>query len=206
MIKNLMNKKIFLLKIILFYLILSLKSYSDDLNKSDQLIVLGQDNALIKIKIFSSFTCPHCANFHFNIIPEIKKEFVDTGKVQIIFIDFPLDQAAFNASKILHCADKEKQINLMDIIYEKQEKWTNGTNIDDINKNLKSLVKDLGISSDKFEKCLINDDVMDKILNGRIDAMQKYTIKATHTIVINEKKFEDSVNFKNIKKKIEKLI
>ena len=203
---KLINKKVFLFKIIFFYLILSLKSYSDDLNKNDQFIVLGQDNALVKIKIFSSFTCPHCAKFHFNIIPKIKKDFVDTGKVQIIFIDFPLDQAAFNASKILHCADKEKQINLMDLIYEKQEKWTSGTNIDDINKNLKSLVKDQGISSDKFEKCLINDDVMDKILNGRIDAMQKYTIKATPTIVINEKKFEDSVNFKNIKKKIEKLI
>ena len=206
MIKNLINTNVFLLKIIFFYLILSLTSYSDVLNKNDQFIVLGQDNALVKIKIFSSFTCPHCASFHFNIIPEIKKEFVDTGKVQIIFIDFPLDQAAFNASKILHCTDKEKQINLMDIIYENQEKWTSGTNIDDINKNLKFLVKDQGINSDKFEKCLSNDDVMDKILNGRIDAMQKYTIQATPTIVINEKKFEDSVNFKNIKKKIEKLI
>jgi len=206
MIKNFINKKIFLFKIIFFYLILSLHSYSDGLSKKNQFIVLGQDSATVKIKIFSSFTCPHCANFHFNIVPEIKKEFVDTGKVQLIFIDFPLDQAAFNASKILHCADKEKQINLMDTIYEKQKKWTNGTNIEDINKNLKALVKNLGISSDKFEKCLINDDIMDKILNGRIDALKKYTIEATPTIVINEKKFEGSVNFKNIKKKIEKLI
>ena len=206
MIKNFINKKIFLFKIIFFYLILSLHSYSDGLSKKNQFIVLGQDSATVKIKIFSSFTCPHCANFHFNIVPEIKKEFVDTGKVQLIFIDFPLDQAAFNASKILHCADKEKQINLMDTIYEKQKKWTNGTNIEDINKNLKALVKNLGISSDEFEKCLINDDIMDKILNGRIDALKKYTIEATPTIVINEKKFEGSVNFKNIKKKIEKLI
>ena len=206
MIKNFINKKIFLFKIIFFYLILSLHSYSDGLSKKNQFIVLGQDSATVKIKIFSSFTCPHCANFHFNIVPEIKKEFVDTGKVQLIFIDFPLDQAAFNASKILHCADKEKQINLMDTIYEKQKKWTNGTNIEDINKNLKALVKNLGISSDEFEKCLINDDIMDKILNGRIDAFKKYTIEATPTIVINEKKFEGSVNFKNIKKKIEKLI
>ena len=206
MIKNFINKKIFLFKIIFFYLILSLHSYSDGLSKKNQFIVLGQDSATVKIKIFSSFTCPHCANFHFNIVPEIKKEFVDTGKVQLIFIDFPLDQSAFNASKILHCADKEKQINLMDTIYEKQKKWTNGTNIEDINKNLKALVKNLGISSDEFEKCLINDDIMDKILNGRIDALKKYTIEATPTIVINEKKFEGSVNFKNIKKKIEKLI
>jgi len=206
MIKNLINTNIFLFKIIFFYLILSLWSYSDNLSKKNQFIILGQDNASVKIKIFSSFTCPHCASFHFNIVPEIKKEFVDTGKVQLIFIDFPLDQASFNASKILHCTDKEKQINLMDIIYEKQKKWTNGTNIEDINGNLKALVKNFGISSDEFEKCLMNDDIMDKILNGRIDALKKYTIEATPTIVINEKKFVGSVNFKSIRKKIEKLI
>ena len=64
------------------------------------MVVLGQEmELLVKIKIFSSLTCPHCANFHIKIVPEIKREYIDTGKVQLIFIDFPLDQAAFNASK-----------------------------------------------------------------------------------------------------------
>ena len=75
------------------------------------ILSVGNQDAKVTIKVFSSLTCPHCANFHTKVIPEIKREYVDTGKVQIIFIDFPLDQAAFNASKILHCADKEKQIN-----------------------------------------------------------------------------------------------
>ena len=203
---NLNIKLFFLIKIILFYFILSIKCYSDNLNASDSLVVLGSDKAIVKIKVFSSLTCPHCANFHIKIVPEIKKEYVDTGKVQLIFIDFPLDQGAFNASKLLHCLDKKKQIAFLDIIYETQTKWTNASNLNDINKNLKKIVKNLGISSVQFDKCLIDEDISDKILNGRIDANRKYSINSTPTIVINEKKLEGYVSFKNIKKKIEKLI
>ena len=170
------------------------------------MVVLGSDKAIVKIKVFSSLTCPHCANFHIKVVPEIKREYIDTGKVQLIFIDFPLDQVAFNASKILHCLDKTQQITFLDIIYGTQMKWTNELNMDDINKNLKKIVKNLGISSAKFDKCLIDEVISDKILNGRIDASQKYSINSTPTIVINEKKLEGSVSFKNIKKKIEKLI
>ena len=102
--------------------------------------------------------------------------------------------------------DKTKQVAFLDTIYETQMKWANASNIDDINKNLKKIVKNLGISSNQFEKCLIDDVISDKILNGRIDASKKYAINSTPTIVINEKKLEVSVSFKNIKKKIEKLI
>ena len=203
---NLNIKIFFLIRIILFFAILSVKSYSDNLEKNDSLIVLGSDTAIVKIKVFSSLTCPHCASFHSKVVPEIKREYIDAGKVQLIFIDFPLDQAAFNASKILNCLDKAKQITFLDTIYETQAKWTNGQNLDDVNKNLKKIAKSLGISSTKFDKCLIDEDISDKILNGRIDANRKYSIDSTPTIVINEKKLEGSVSFKNIKKKIEKLI
>jgi len=207
MIRSNLNIKIFfLIKIILFFTILSVKCYSDNSEKNDSLVVLGSDKAIVKIKVFSSLTCPHCANFHIKVVPEIKREYIDTGKVQLIFIDFPLDQVAFNASKILHCLDKTQQITFLDIIYETQMKWTNESNMDDINKNLKKIVKNLGISSAQFDKCLIDEDISDKILNGRIDANRKYSINSTPTIVINEKKLEGSVSFKNIKKRIEKLI
>ena len=203
---NLNTKIFFLIKIILFYFILSLKCYAGNSDANNNLVVLGPDKAIVKIKVFSSLTCPHCADFHIKVVPEIKKEYIDTGKVQLIFIDFPLDQVSFNASKILHCLDKKKQITFLDIIYETQIKWTNGSNINDINKNLKKIAKNLGISSDRFDKCLIDEVISDKILNGRIDASKKYAINSTPTIVINEKKLEGSVSFKNIKKRIEKLI
>ena len=204
--KKLNLKLFFFLKIALFYLILSIKCYSDNTEKDGNLIVLGEDAAIVKIKVFSSFTCPHCANFHINVVPKIKEKFIDGGKVQLIFIDFPLDQAAFNASKLLHCVEKNKQINFMDTIYENQNKWANGANLEDINKNLEEIVKNMGINSTQFENCLNDEVISDKILNGRIDASRKYSIESTPTIIINEKKLEGSAIFENIKKKIEKII
>ena len=203
---NLNIKLFFIIKVILIYLFFCLKSYSDNTSANISLVVLGQDKAPVKIKIFSSLTCPHCANFDINVVSEIKKEYIETGKVQLIFIDFPLDQVAFNASKLLHCLDKKKQILFLDTIYETQNKWMSGSNIKDINKNLKKIVMNFGINPTQFDKCLIDETISDKILNGRIDANHKYSIDSTPTIIINEKKLEGSVSFKNIKKKIEKLI
>ena len=199
-------KTIFLLKIFVLYLFLLTKSYSDNLKINDDWVFIGNDTAPVKIKIFSSFTCPHCANFHMDVVPKIKKNYVDSGKVQLIFLDFPLDQAAFNASKLLHCADKNKQMNFMDLIYENQVKWANGSDINVINENLKKISKSLGIDSIKFDQCLANESISDKILNERINSHKKYNISSTPTIIINEKKLEGGSDFKNIKKKIEKLI
>ena len=203
---NLNIKIFFLIIIFLFFAILSVKSYSDNLEKNDSLIVLGSDTAIVKIKVFSSFTCPHCAHFHINVLPEIKKIYIETGKVQLIFIDFPLDQIAFNASKLLHCLERKKQILFLDTIYETQSTWAAGSNVDDINGRLKEIAMNFGIKSNQFDKCLIDESVSDKILNGRIEAQTKYSIDATPTIVINEKKLDGSASFKNIEKKIEKLI
>ena len=140
------------------------------------------------------------------VVPEIKKNYVDSGKVQLIFIDFPLDQAAFNASKLLHCLEQKKQITFLDTIYESQSEWTNGSNINEININLKKIVKNLGISSTQFDKCVNNEIIEDKILSTRINGHKKYSINSTPTIIINEKKFEGSATYKNIKKKIEKIL
>jgi len=202
-----LNSNIFLfLKFFIIFVILISRTYAEDTKLVKNLITLGLENAPVKIKIFSSFTCPHCADFHFNIIPKIKEKYIDNGKVQLIFIDFPLDQAAFNASKLLHCIDKKQQINFMDTIYKNQKKWTSGSNIENINKNLKEIVKNLGISSSQFDTCLVDDVISDKILNLRIEAHKEYSIDSTPTIVINEKKLKGSASLNNIIKRIEKII
>ena len=199
--------QVFKIFLILFVsIIICFKSHSDTLKTQNDLVVLGKNEAPIKIKIFSSLTCPHCADFHINVLPKIKKEYVDLGKVQLIFIDFPLDQAAFDASKLLHCLDQKKQITFLDKIYENQSQWTSGKNLSEINNNLKEIVKILGISSIEFDKCINDDIIGDKILNSRIDGQEKYSINSTPTIIINEKKLEGSASFKNIKKKIDKII
>ena len=102
--------------------------------------------------------------------------------------------------------DQKRRIGFLDTIYETQNEWANGSNINDINNNLKKIVKNLGISSEQFEKCITDEGISDKILNGRIEANQKYSINSTPTILINEKKLKGSASFENIKKKIEKII
>ena len=139
--QQLKTSSFFVIKLIFIYLIFILKAYSDDAILQKDFVILGSHNAPVKIKIFSSLTCPHCASFHVDVVPEIKKKYVDSDRVQLIFIDFPLDQIAFNASKLLHCLDKKKQISFLDTIYETQNKWTVGSNLNDINNNLKKIVK-----------------------------------------------------------------
>ena len=200
------SKLSFLTNIFFICVLICFKSYAENITSNNTLIMLGEDNAPVKIKVFSSLTCPHCASFHMEIVPKIKKKYIDSGKVQLIFIDFPLDQASFNASKLLHCLDNKKKIAYLDIIYENQEKWASGSSLEEINKKLKKIVESLGISSDKFNKCLNDEVISNKILTNRIDGQRKYSINSTPTIIINEEKLEDSVSFKNISKKIEKLI
>ena len=196
-------------KLFFFIIVLSLscfKSLSDDAKIKNNFITLGSNEATVVMKVYSSLTCPHCADFHIKVIPKIIKNYVDSGKVKIIFFDFPLDQAAFNASKLVNCVEKEKGIKLLDTLYEKQNEWASDSSIEEINNNLKKIVKNLGINSSQFDECLNNEVIADKILNERISAQKKYSINSTPTIIINEKKFEDSASFENIKKKIEKLI
>ena len=201
---NTLGRLFFLAKVILIYLLFCININSSEQNVKEKLITVGINDAPVIIKVFSSLTCPHCANFHMNVVPKLKK-YVDSGKVQIIFIDFPLDKAAFNASKLLHCLDKKKQISFLDKIYKDQEKWISGSTIDEINNNLKKMVKSFGINNIEFDKCVNNDIIADRILNSRIDAHKKYSIEATPTIVINEKKLKEA-SLKNIIKRIEKLI
>ena len=172
----------------------------------DNSIVIGSDNSKVEIIIYSSLTCPHCAKFHNDVLPKIKKEFVETGDAKIILADFPLDLASLNASKIIHCAKDNSKIKLLDTIYEKQKIWTNGNNIEAINENLKKIVSDLKINNFNFDKCL-NDKVSEKlILEGRIKAQEKYKVDSTPQIIINKKKYNGPTDFTNIAKKIKKLI
>ena len=196
----------FLVKLLIVYIIICVKSYADTNKIKPNFVTIGNEDSPVKIKVFSSLTCPHCADFHIKVLPKIKEDYVKKNLVQLILIDFPLDQAGFNASKLTYCVDEKKQMSYLDTVYENQSNWTAGSNIDEINDNLKKIVKSLGISSVKFNECLNNDDISDKILNGRIENQKKYSINSTPSIIINDVKLKDSANFENIKKKIEKLI
>ena len=175
-----------------------------DNNKKIKRISEGQQNAKITIIAYESLTCSHCADFHKNVYPELKKEFIDTGLVRIEFRHFPLDLAALNASKITQCIN-DGNSNLMHFLFSNQQKWVRGKNIEDLNKNLKNLINDEKINLD-FKTCMDDKVVEDFILNDRIEGVKKFKVNATPTIIINNKKFDKPLNYKNLKKFIEKLI
>ena len=192
-----MKKFIFKLLIILF---LSPIAYSSEIKK----IVEGDLNAKIKIIVYESLTCSHCANFHKDVYPELKNEFIDTGLASIEFRNFPLDMAAFNAAKIAHCKNDGKS-EILHFLYTNQSKWVKGKDLSEFNQNLRDLVKDSNFNIN-FDKCLNNKEMEDHILSDRIEGVKEFQINSTPTIIINNKKFEKSLTFKNLKKYLQKMI
>ena len=164
----------------------------------------GDENAKITIITYESLTCGHCADFHENVYPDLKKDFIEKGLVKIEFRHFPLDIAAFNASKIGQCNNDGKS-EIMHILYSGQKKWAKGKTPEEAKANLKKFLIDEGVNLD-FEKCVANKAIEDYVLNDRIEGVKRFKVNATPTIIINGKKFEKSLNYKNLKKYLEKLI
>ena len=190
-------KKILIFLILLFGLISSV-------NAETKRIISGNVDAKITIIAYESLTCSHCANFHKEVYPQLKKEYIDTGLAKIEFRHFPLDVAAFNASKIAQCKN-DGDSNILNSLYLNQSKWVKGKTIKEVNESLKRFLVSEGIKVD-FDQCTTDKSIEDFVLNDRIEGVKKFNVNATPTIIINDKKFEKSLNYKNLKKSLEKLI
>ena len=193
-------------KLIIFLIIFLTKTsniYADISDKIERIIV-GNKNAKITIIAYESLTCSHCADFHINVYPELKRDYLDTGIAKIEFRHFPLDAAAFNASKLSQCKN-DGGSEILNLLFLNQQKWVKGKSIKEVNKNLKKFLNSEGLSGD-FAKCTTNKKIEDFILNDRIEGVKKFKVNATPTIIINDKKFEKSLNYKNLKETLEKLI
>jgi len=192
-------KKIIL---ILFVSIFAFSNLSSETKISP--IFEGSPNAKIELIVYESLTCSHCADFHKNIYPDLKKNFIDKGLVKIEFRNFPLDLAALNASKIAHCKN-DGNSEILHYLFNNQEKWVKGSTIEEININLIKLFDSKKYKIDIY-KCINNKKIEDHILEDRIEAVKKFNLNSTPTLIINNKKFEKTLNYKNIKKTLEKLI
>ena len=190
-------KKIF---IFLFLFLGSLNNVSAEPMR----IVSGDKKAKITIIAYESLTCSHCASFHKDVYPQLKKDYIDTGLVKIEFRHFPLDVAAFNASKISQCNQNES-LRILESLYSNQQSWIKGNTVEEVNDNLKKFLKNEGFNLD-FEKCINNKEIEDFVLNDRIEGTKNFKVNATPTIIINNEKFEKTLNYKNLKKTLEKLI
>ena len=194
-------KKIFILLLIILFQTSVINAESPNKIKR---IFIGNNNAKITIIVYESLTCSHCANFHINVLPSLKREYIDTGIAKIEFRHFPLDVAALNASKIAQCKNDGKS-EILNSLYLNQPKWIKGKTIEEVNENLKKFLVSENIKVD-FNTCTTDKNIEDFILNDRIEGAKKFKVNATPTIIINDKKFEKSLNYKNLKKSLEKLI
>ena len=192
-------KKIFTTVFIIFFYFLP-KNVQSEIKP----IIEGNIDAKVKLIVFESLTCSHCADFHKNIYPSLKEEFINKGHVSIEFKNFPLDMAALNASKIAHCKNNGKS-EILHYLFENQSQWVKGNTIADLNKNLKNLMDESEFKLN-FDQCLNNKEIEDFILEDRINGTKKYKIEATPTLIINGEKFENASNYKKLKKYLEKLI
>jgi protein-disulfide isomerase len=191
-------KKILLISI--FFLIIALSAQANEIKR----IFVGNESAKISIIAFESLTCSYCAKFHQDVYPLLKKEYLDTGLAKIEFRHFPLDIAAFNASKVAQCTN-DGNLEILESLYANQQKWVKGSSIEEANINLQKFLSKQGFNID-FESCINNKQIEDFVLNDRIDGAKNFKVNATPTIIINNKKFEKTLNYKNLKKALEKLI
>tara|TARA_B100002051_G_C16477986_1_gene506657 strand:- start:127 stop:741 length:615 start_codon:yes stop_codon:yes gene_type:complete len=199
------KNKLLIFKSFLALIILFSGTISASENKN--LTSIGNADAKITVKVFSSLSCPHCADFHQKVFYKLKREFIDKNMVKFEHHSFPLDLRALNAEKILKCFDKkEKRLNFLSKVYEKQNDWSVGTDINSINEKLIKIAKNQNLDSGKIDVCLKDENLEDEILNERIAGDKKYSITSTPTILINEKKYEGKHNYEDFKKAIKKLL
>ena len=178
-----------------------------DSNTNLKAIFEGNHEAKIHLIVDESLTCGHCADFHKNVYPDLKKEFIDTNLIKIEFRSFPLDMAALNASKIAHCKN-DGDSKILHFLFEKQSEWMGkASTVKEINKNLQKYVKkNMTFYNIQWENCINDKKIEDFILEDRINAVKKFNLNATPTLIINNKKFDKPLNYKNLKKTLKKLI
>jgi|TARA_B100000768_G_scaffold139928_1_gene131321 protein-disulfide isomerase len=169
----------------------------------------NNSNSIVVVKVFSSLTCPHCADFHGKIYEKLEKEYISIGKVKFEHHAFPLDLAALNAEKIIQCSINppiKTNLDFLTEMYKKQNQWAAGSDINTINESIKKIGKKFNLTEDQMNKCLASKDLEERILNERIEAQKTYNVRSTPTIYLNKKKYEDKRDYKSFKKAVDKLL
>ena len=145
--------------------------------------ILGKSDAPVTIVEYASATCPHCAAFHKDVFPQLKSEFIDTGKVKFIFREFPFDDLALAAFMLARCAPPEKFFPMLDVLFEQQQVWASK----EARVELGKIAQLAGIGEDGFDKCLKNEDLAKGIMAIRDKAANTYGVEATPTFFVNGK-------------------
>jgi protein-disulfide isomerase len=160
--------------------------------------IMGATDAPVTIIEYASMTCPHCAHFHETTYPELKKKYVDTGKVRFIFREFPLDPLAAAGSMLARCAGKDKYFAMIDALFAQQKDWV-------VQKPLQpmlAIAKQAGFTQQTFDECLANQKMLDGLEESRTRAAQKFNVNSTPTFFINGKIFRGALTPEELDKQV----
>ena len=170
------------------------------ISKTD--LVVGSESAPVTIIEYSSLTCPHCSDFHKKVLPVIKREFVDTNKVRLVYRDFPLDQWALRASIIARCAGPKRRYRFIQTFFLQQEKWTQK----DPAAGLVALAKLGGLQTPSLEKCLSDQKMIDTVIEERLTATKQFAIRSTPTIIVNGDLFSGGLDVEQLRSVIKEKL
>ena len=159
---------------------------------------LGDENAPVTVIEYASMTCPHCADFHEHVYPELKKRYIDTGKVRFIFREFPLDQLAAAGFMLARCAGKDKYFPLIETLFAQQKDWVVQRPL----QPLMGIARQAGFTQQTFDECLKNQQVLDGIEEVRSRAAQKFNVQSTPTFFINGKLLRGAPTLEELEKQI----
>ena len=172
-----------------------------EITKDD--FILGMDTAPITVIEYASLTCPHCAQFHQNALPTIKKNFIETGKIRYVYRDFPLDQLALSGSMIAQCGGRDRYFAFIDALFAQQSNWARDPKPF---AALSRIARLGGLSQAKFDECIKDKDIADAILKKRLDGDKIFGINSTPTIIINGKRFSGGLSIEQFKAVIAPLL
>ncbi len=166
-------------------------------------IVLGDPDAPVTVIEYASMTCSHCASFHTDTLPQLKEQYIDTGKVKFVLREFPLDNLAAAASLLARCVDQDNYYDFVDVLFEKQSQWANA---DDPLQELRQISKLAGFTEARFNSCLRDQEKLDYIQQVRDAGNQKYDIRSTPTLIINGQKLEGNQSISALQRVIDPML
>lgn len=172
------------------------------LDASLQELSIGDDKAPVTIIEYSSMTCSHCADFHTNTYPTLKKNHIEKGEVRFIFREFPLDKLSMATSMLARCVDSSISLAFIDILFQNRNKWYS----DNALAELKNLSKQAGLSSEDFDQCLNDQELLDQLILQKENAIKEFQINSTPSFIINGNVISGNKPYLYFKSEIEKIL
>jgi protein-disulfide isomerase len=164
---------------------------------------IGAADAPVTMIEYASLTCPHCADFHRNTLPKLKEEYIDTGKVRLVYRDFPLDEAGLRAAMLARCVERPRYFGLIDVLFGSQEGWSRAK---DPVAALRTIGRLAGIDDQAFDACMADQELEKSVLTSRMTGARQHDVRSTPTFIINDRKMSGALPFEDFVRILRPLI